>query len=245
MFYALADGRITPITRHIKWDIEGVSHSARRHAARGAGQRRGPRRTCCSSTATPSTSCRRPRCRRAASARAQIPSAPAACWRSRSTAARARARSARSTRPTARSSRGPAPYAPAGVDTARFAEQQIVRWKSFDGREISGFVYLPPARFTGKRPVLIDIHGGPEGQARPGFIGRNNYFVDELGIARDPSRTCAARPATARPSSSSTTACKREDSVKDIGALLDWIATQPRPRRRRACWSPAAATAAT
>ena len=42
---------------------------------------------------------------------------------------------------------------------------------------------MPPARFGGKRPVLIQIHGGPEGQATIGFIGRLNYFVNELGIA--------------------------------------------------------------
>ena len=30
---------------------------------------------------------------------------------------------------------------------------------------------------------MIQIHGGPEAQARPGFLGRWNYYVDELGIA--------------------------------------------------------------
>src|SRR6185436_982824 len=55
-------------------------------------------------------------------------------------------------------------YAPPGVDTASFGEQRIVRWKSFDGREISGIVNLPTARFTGRAPVVIAIHGGPESQ---------------------------------------------------------------------------------
>jgi dipeptidyl aminopeptidase/acylaminoacyl peptidase len=48
---------------------------------------------------------------------------------------------------------------------AAFAEQKIIRWQSFDGREISGLLSPPPARFAGKRPVLVDIHGGP--RARP------------------------------------------------------------------------------
>ena len=76
-----------------------------------------------------------------------------------------------------------APYAPPGVSTAAFAEQKIIRWQSFDGRQISGLLSMPPARFTGKRPVLVDIHGGPEAQAELGFLGRNNYLIEELGIA--------------------------------------------------------------
>ena len=49
---------------------------------------------------------------------------------------------------------------------------------------ISGFLYRPdPAKFPGKRPVIVNIHGGPESQSRPGFLGRNNYFINELGVA--------------------------------------------------------------
>ena len=116
--------------------------------------------------------------------------------------------------------------APAGVDMNGFVEPEIVRWKSFDGRSISGILNLPPARFAGKRPVLIDIHGGPETQARLGFTGRNNYLINELGIA-------LIRPNVRGSSGYGKTflalddGFKREDSVKDIGALLDWIATQP------------------
>ncbi|MDI4634677.1 S9 family peptidase [Pelomonas sp. V22] len=118
-------------------------------------------------------------------------------------------------------------YAPPGIDTSKFGDQQIVRWKSFDGRPISGLINLPPAaKFPGKRPVLINIHGGPEGQSTMGFIGRNNYFVQELGIAM-------IQPNVRGSSGYGKTfldldnGFKREDSVKDIGALLDWIATQP------------------
>jgi dipeptidyl aminopeptidase/acylaminoacyl peptidase len=116
--------------------------------------------------------------------------------------------------------------APPGLDTRNFAEQQIIRWKSFDGREISGLLAMPPAGFGGKRPVLINIHGGPEGQARRGFLGRANYFVQELGIA-------LIQPNVRGSSGFGKTFLAldngrlREDSVRDIGALLDWIATQP------------------
>ena len=117
--------------------------------------------------------------------------------------------------------------APAGVDTASFSEQQIVRWKSFDGLSISGLMTKPPAaKFSGKRPVLISIHGGPEGQASFGFLGRNAYFVQELGMALIQPNV---RGSTGYGKSflAMDNGFKREDSVKDIGALLDWIATQP------------------
>ncbi len=118
------------------------------------------------------------------------------------------------------------PFAPAGVDPAAFGPQQIVRWKSFDGREISGLLNAPPARFTGRRPVLIAIHGGPESQARFGFLGRSQYFVEELGIAvlQPNVRGSAGYGKTFL---SLDDGMKREDAVKDIGALLDWIAAQP------------------
>src|SRR5438309_7764726 len=51
------------------------------------------------------------------------------------------------------------------VKTDGFPEAELVRWKSFDGKMISGFLYKPPAKFSNKRPVLVVIHGGPEGQS--------------------------------------------------------------------------------
>ncbi|MFC0250809.1 S9 family peptidase [Massilia consociata] len=114
-----------------------------------------------------------------------------------------------------------------GVDMDKFVEPSLVRWKSFDGREISGFVYRPQAgKFPGKRPVVINIHGGPEAQFTPGFLGRNNYYTDEMGLT-------VIYPNVRGSSGYGKTFLKldngklREDSVKDIGALLDWIATQP------------------
>ena len=112
------------------------------------------------------------------------------------------------------------------INTNDFAEPRAIKWKSFDGLEITGFHYHPPARFAGKRPVMINIHGGPEAQFRPGFIGRNNYFMSELGIA-------IIYPNVRGSSGFGKTflkldnGYKREDSVKDIGALIDWIKAQP------------------
>ncbi len=113
-----------------------------------------------------------------------------------------------------------------GLDAASFQTPQLVSWKSFDGLTISAFITRPPATFTGKRPVLITIHGGPEAQARPGFLGRWNYFVNELGIAVIQPNVRGSR-GFGKTFLAQDDGMKREDSVKDIGALLDWIATQP------------------
>jgi len=113
-----------------------------------------------------------------------------------------------------------------GIDTATFRETQIVNWKSFDGRMISGLITRPPARFVGKRPVYVAIHGGPEGQATIGFLGRSNYIINELGIAMIQPNVRGSS-GYGKTFVSLDDGMKREDSVKDIGALLDWIATQP------------------
>jgi dipeptidyl aminopeptidase/acylaminoacyl peptidase len=103
---------------------------------------------------------------------------------------------------------------------------KFIEWKSFDSLKISGFYYPAATKFTGKRPVLINIHGGPEGQSMASFLGANNYYTNEMGVAlifpnvRGSSgfgKTFIAKD----------NGFLREDSVKDIGALLDWIAQQP------------------
>jgi dipeptidyl aminopeptidase/acylaminoacyl peptidase len=112
-----------------------------------------------------------------------------------------------------------------GLDTSRFSEPQLIHWKSWDDRSISGFLYKPPAKFSGKHPVIIDIHGGPEGQTRPDFLGRDNYFINELGIA-------IIYPNVRGSTGYGKTFQKldngflREGSYKDINTLIDWIQTQ-------------------
>ena len=110
-----------------------------------------------------------------------------------------------------------------GLSTESFAEAELVRWKSFDGLTISGFLYRPPQRFAGKRPVIVDIHGGPEDQARPGFQGARNYFLNELGVAilYPNVRGSAGYGKTFL---TLDNGYLREHAYRDIGALLDWIA---------------------
>jgi dipeptidyl aminopeptidase/acylaminoacyl peptidase len=112
------------------------------------------------------------------------------------------------------------------VDTQGFPEAELVRWKSFDGKMISGFLYRPPAKFAGKRPVLINIHGGPEGQSHPGFLGRLNYFLNEMGIAVI-FPNVRGSTGYGKTFSLLDNGLRREDTYKDINALFDWIATRP------------------
>jgi len=113
-----------------------------------------------------------------------------------------------------------------GLNPETFVTPELIHWKSFDGKTISGFLYKPPAKFSGKRPVIIDIHGGPEGQFQPTFIGRNNYYIDELGVA-------ILFPNVRGSSGYGKTFLKldngvhREDTYKDIGTLIDWIKQNP------------------
>jgi dipeptidyl aminopeptidase/acylaminoacyl peptidase len=113
-----------------------------------------------------------------------------------------------------------------GIDVDKFAEPQVIHWKSQDNREISGLLYRPPAKFTGKRPVIIDVHGGPDNQARPEFNGPDNYFVAELGVAKiyPNIRGSAGYGKTFLRLDDGY---KRDGAVQDIGALLDWIKTEP------------------
>lgn len=114
-----------------------------------------------------------------------------------------------------------------GLDPATFAEPEAVKVTSFDGLEIGAFVYRPDARrFPGARPVLIQIHGGPESQSRPVFQARNNYFVNELGVAVIYPNVRGSAGYGKR-FLTLDNGVQREDSVKDIGALLDWITRQP------------------
>jgi dipeptidyl aminopeptidase/acylaminoacyl peptidase len=113
-----------------------------------------------------------------------------------------------------------------GLNPESFSQAELVHWKTFDGKSISGFLYRPAARFTGKRPVIIDVHGGPEGQFRPAFLGRNNFYMNELGIAMIFPNV---RGSTGYGKTFLTldNGFLREDSYKDINSLFDWISQQP------------------
>jgi dipeptidyl aminopeptidase/acylaminoacyl peptidase len=120
------------------------------------------------------------------------------------------------------------------VKTDSFPEAELVKWKSFDGKMISGFLYKPAAKFTGKRPVLVVIHGGPEGQSQPTFLGRSNFYLNELGIALIYPNVRGST-GYGKTFSLLDNGFQREDTYKDINALFDWIATQPELDASRIC----------
>ncbi len=119
-----------------------------------------------------------------------------------------------------------------GLDPRRFVMPELVRFPTFDRagsrpRQVPALYYRPPPRADGApHPVVIDIHGGPEAQARPTFNAGIQFLVGELGIA-------VLLP-NVRGSSGYgrrwldlDNGERREDAVRDVGALLDWIATRP------------------
>lgn len=116
-----------------------------------------------------------------------------------------------------------------GLDTGKFVEPKLVRYPTFDRvgetpRQIPAFVYQPPGE--GPFPVIIYIHGGPEGQYRPSFSSAFQSWVAELGAAVIAPNVRGSL-GYGNDYLSLDDGRKREDAVKDIGALLDWIETQP------------------
>ncbi|MGQ3015964.1 S9 family peptidase [Phenylobacterium sp.] len=112
-----------------------------------------------------------------------------------------------------------------GLDAAKLVEPVLFRYPTFDQRSIPAFIYRPQG-VSGKLPVVIQIHGGPEGQEQPSFNPRRQSWVNELGAAVIIPNVRGST-GYGKTYLSLDNAEKREDSVKDIGALLDWVATQP------------------
>ena len=119
-----------------------------------------------------------------------------------------------------------------GLDASKFVAPTLVRYPTFDQvdsgqRTIPAFYYKPskPSK-SGKYPVVINIHGGPEGQSLPTFNATAQYLANELGVAMLVPNVRGSS-GYGKTYLALDNADKREDSVKDIGALLDWIANQP------------------
>jgi len=139
----------------------------------------------------------------------------------------------------------------AGIPQESFVEPQLIKFKSFDGREIPAWFYRPqgsvtevkvssrltdltnvpprkkeamiPAKFIQVVPVIVSVHGGPEGQERPGFSALYQYYL---------SRGYAVLATNVRGSTGYGKTYthlddveKREDSVKDLAAAVEWLKT--------------------
>ena len=110
-----------------------------------------------------------------------------------------------------------------GLDTARLQEPALIEFTTFDGAKIPALYHRPKG--NGPFPVVIAIHGGPEAQARPGFNPTVQYLVGERGVAvLEPN--VRGSDGYGKSYLDLDNGFKREDSVKDIGALLDWVGKQ-------------------
>ncbi len=123
------------------------------------------------------------------------------------------------------------------IPQSSFVEPQLIKYKTFDGREIPAWFYRPNASITfnsgqtkGKfsqtknLPVIVSVHGGPEGQERPGFNPLYQYYL---------SRGYAILATNVRGSTGYGKTFthlddvrKREDSVKDLAFAVEWLKTQ-------------------
>lgn len=121
------------------------------------------------------------------------------------------------------------------IDAAKLVPAELVQYPTWDSplgrpRMLPAFVFRP--RTPGPHPVLIDIHGGPESQYRPEWDPFTQYLVNELGFV-------VVAPNVRGSSGYGRSFLKldngmlREDSVRDIGALLVWIGLQPDMDRSR------------
>jgi dipeptidyl aminopeptidase/acylaminoacyl peptidase len=107
-------------------------------------------------------------------------------------------------------------------------EPQLIRYKSFDGREIPAWYYRPNNfqidGLAGPIPVIVSVHGGPEGQEQPGFSSIYKYFLSRGYSILAPN----VRGSTGygKTYTHLDDVRKREDSVKDLAAAVEWLKTK-------------------
>ena len=117
-----------------------------------------------------------------------------------------------------------------GLNTETFVEPELIAFPSYDStiqkaRQIPAF-YFRPTNTNGPTPVVLYIHGGPEGQYVPYFSSFINYLVNEMGIAVV-APNVRGSAGYGKSYLQLDNGFQRKESVKDIGALLDWVGQQP------------------
>ncbi|NIM61513.1 MAG: prolyl oligopeptidase family serine peptidase, partial [Acidobacteria bacterium] len=118
---------------------------------------------------------------------------------------------------------------PAADETER-RPVEIVRYPTFDlvdgtPREVPAAVFRPAASFEPPYPVLIVIHGGPAAQAGPVLPRPFAIVVDGGAVVIQPN--VRGSSGYGKSYMALDDGPLREDAVRDIGALLDWVGTQP------------------
>ena len=114
----------------------------------------------------------------------------------------------------------------AGLDPAALSSPSLESVASFDGLEVPVWL-TPPAKgtVTGKAPVVIHLHGGPEGQWRPRFQPLEQFLAARGYAVVQPN--VRGSIGYGRDFATADDVLRREDAVRDVGAVLDWIATRP------------------
>ncbi|MCU4801134.1 alpha/beta fold hydrolase [Halobacteria archaeon HArc-gm2] len=131
--------------------------------------------------------------------------------------------------------------ATAGIPESTFVAPEVVRFESFDGREIPAFFSLPDGAATdgdaandatgtvgggtGETPVIVDIHGGPESQRRPSFSGLTQYFLSQGYAVFEPNVRGSTGYGTEYTRLDDVE--NRMDSVRDIEAGVEWLHDHP------------------
>ncbi len=114
-------------------------------------------------------------------------------------------------------------YAPtAGIPEETFRSSELVRYGTFDGREIPAFFTLPPEYEAGETPVVVSIHGGPESQRRPSFSGVKQYFLQRGYAYFEPNVRGSSGYGKAYGHLDDVR--NRMDSVADVEAGVEWLA---------------------
>ena len=122
-----------------------------------------------------------------------------------------------------------------GIPQQSFVEPELIRYKTFDGREIPAWYYRPQSvQLNGAArslPVIVSVHGGPEGQERPAFNPTYQYFLSRGYAVLAPN----VRGSTGygKTYTHLDDVKLREDSVKDLAAAVEWLKTSGGADARR------------
>lgn len=112
----------------------------------------------------------------------------------------------------------------AGIPHTTFRAPDLIRYETFDGREIPALWTLPEDVEPGETPVIVDIHGGPESQRRPSFSAVQQYFLSRGYALFEPN--VRGSSGYGRAYTELDNVERRMDSVRDIGAALQWLKSQ-------------------
>jgi dipeptidyl aminopeptidase/acylaminoacyl peptidase len=110
-----------------------------------------------------------------------------------------------------------------GLEPKDLPETTLVSWPTFDGRQIPGFLLTPRDAKKEPRPTVIEVHGGPEGQARPLWNPRTIALIASGFNVLLPN--VRGSSGYGKKYESLDDVKLRMDSVKDLDAAAAWLAS--------------------